>query len=119
MKLLAGGAALLALVGAVEAAVAPAPVFTDATILIVIGGILSIIAAVGKVWLDVLAGNRETAKIHELVNGHRGEMLQKIAALERLVAGLSNRQDDRTRAEASQVIADDHAAAAKSAEQKK
>ena len=77
-------------------------------VVLLIGGILAIIAAVGKVLVDVRAGNRETTKIHKLVDGQRGELLQKIADLERLLAGLSQRKDDRARADASQSIADSH-----------
>jgi hypothetical protein len=92
--------------------------FTDSTILIIIGGILSIIAAIGKVWLDVLSGNRETAKIHGLVNGQRAEVLNEMAALKRLVAELSGRRDDQVRAEASQVVADEHKAAVAASSEK-
>jgi hypothetical protein len=45
-----------------------------------------ILAALGKLYLDVRTGNKETAKVHVLVNGHARKQMRTIARLARAVS---------------------------------
>ena len=54
-----------------------------------LAGIALILAALGKILVDVRAGNRETSKVHILVDGRMTGALRTIARLSRSVARLT------------------------------